>query len=79
MSHFLAHYWQALSAPAGRVRERFTKHAGAGAAAVNDEHPEDGITRAEQLEHIAVYARAGYFNMGYTVDAFHLPADSPPH
>ncbi|WP_241270039.1 hypothetical protein [Caballeronia sp. M1242] len=33
----------------------------------------------ERLEQIALYARAGYFNMGYTVDAFSTPADLPPH
>jgi hypothetical protein len=27
---------------------------------------------AERLECIAAYARAGYFNMGYTLDMFHV-------
>ncbi|BBU31805.1 hypothetical protein BTHE68_55390 [Burkholderia sp. THE68] len=69
MPHFLTHYWQALSAPAGRVRKHFT----------HDTAVPDESTRAEQLEHISVYARAGYFNMGYTVDAFQLPGESPLH
>ncbi|SPB18917.1 hypothetical protein NOV72_06122 [Caballeronia novacaledonica] len=69
MPHFLTHYWQALSTPAGRACKRFTKEA----------HAASETTRAEQLEHISAYARAGYFNMGYTVDAFQLPGESPLH
>ncbi|SAL05525.1 hypothetical protein AWB78_07548 [Caballeronia calidae] len=74
MPHFLNQYLQALSAPAGRVRKHFTKD-----AAAHDAHIANESTRAEQLEHISVYARAGYFNMGYTVDAFQLPGESPLH
>jgi hypothetical protein len=33
----------------------------------------------EQLERIAAYARAGYFNMGYTFEMFPLVGDLPPH
>ena len=33
----------------------------------------------EDLERIATYARAGYFNMGYTFDMFPLVGDLPPH
>lgn len=33
----------------------------------------------ERLERIAVYARAGYFNMGYTFEMFPLVGDLPPH
>ncbi|SAK91315.1 hypothetical protein [Caballeronia ptereochthonis] len=82
MSHFLMQYWQVLSGPALRVRERFATRAAQDAsarAAAMKEPAEDAATRADQLEHIAVYARAGYFNMGYTVDAFQLPAEAPPH
>lgn len=32
----------------------------------------------EQLERIATYARAGYFNMGYTFEMFPLVGDLPP-
>jgi IS5 family transposase len=74
MPHFLTHYWQALSAPAGRVRKHFTKD-----TAAHDVPAENESTRAEELEHISVYARAGYFNMGYTVEAFQLPGESPLH
>ena len=69
MSHILTHYWQALSAPVGRARERWRLRADL----------EEGASGAERLEQIAVYARAGYFNMGYTVDAFNASADLPPH
>ena len=74
MPHFLTHYWQALSAPTSRVRKHFTKE-----AAAQEAHAVNDTTRAEQLEHISVYARAGYFNMGYTVDAFQMPGESPLH
>jgi hypothetical protein len=70
MPHFLTQYWQALATPAGRVRKHFTK---------DDAPLESETTRAEQLEHISVYARAGYFNMGYTVDVFQMPGESPLH
>lgn len=33
----------------------------------------------EQLERIAAYARAGYFNMGYTFEMFPLVGDLPPY
>ena len=74
MPQFLTHYWQALSAPAGRVRKHFTKE-----GAAHEAHAVSETTRAEQLEHISAYARAGYFNMGYTVDAFQLPGEPPLH
>jgi hypothetical protein len=41
--------------------------------------PDDGHAESEQLERIAVYARAGYFNMGYTFEMFPLVGDLPPH
>ncbi|CAD6534396.1 hypothetical protein LMG27952_02946 [Paraburkholderia hiiakae] len=39
----------------------------------------DTSRETEQLERIATYARAGYFNMGYTPDMFPLVGDLPPH
>ncbi|SAK96619.1 hypothetical protein AWB79_07356 [Caballeronia hypogeia] len=65
MPHFLNRYWRRL---------RFARD-----LAARDEQVAHETTRAEQLEHICVYARAGYFNMGYTVDAFQLPTESPVH
>lgn len=38
-----------------------------------------GAQAHEDLERIATYARAGYFNMGYTFDMFPLVGDLPPH
>lgn len=32
----------------------------------------------ERLERIAIYARAGYFNMGYTLDMFHVIGEIAP-
>jgi hypothetical protein len=61
MSNVLMHYWRALSS-----RD---------AAVSTEEYGEEAATRAEQLEDIAVYARAGYFNMGYTVDVFQSPSN----
>jgi hypothetical protein len=66
MPNFLHLTLQALSGPAGRLRDRWSS---------DGAHPHDRASRAEQLEHIAVYARAGYFNLGYTVDAFHAPTE----
>ncbi|GAB5096048.1 hypothetical protein P9250_06230 [Caballeronia sp. LP006] len=86
MPQFLSHYLQAIYAPAGRMRERWQLRSleraraacGCNATSVI-ELPDDESTRADRLEHIALYARAGYFNMGYTVDLFQSPADLPPH
>ncbi|VXC67890.1 conserved hypothetical protein [Burkholderia sp. 8Y] len=69
MSHILTQYWQALSAPVGRARERWRLRG----------YHQDQASGSDRLEQIAVYARAGYFNMGYTVDAFYAHADLPPH
>ena len=35
-------------------------------------------TDPERQERIAAYARAGYFNLGYTYEMFHLVAQFPP-
>lgn len=35
-------------------------------------------TDPERLERIANYARAGYFNMGYTLDMFHVMGEIAP-
>jgi hypothetical protein len=47
--------------------------------AAPDTGRDDEASRAERLEYIALYAQAGYFNMGYAVDAFQPPAEPPPH
>ncbi|MBV8260905.1 MAG: hypothetical protein JO239_08090 [Paraburkholderia sp.] len=52
----------------GRVHLPPSAHAGAPRA----------TREPEQLERIATYARAGYFNMAYTPDMFPLVGDLPP-
>jgi hypothetical protein len=49
------------------------------------DEPDDSSTRerstrseAERLERVAAYARAGYFNLGYTYEMFHLAGGLPP-
>jgi hypothetical protein len=66
----MAHYLRTLIETLERGRER---------KLLRDARRNDNATDAERLEHIALYARAGYFNMGYTVDAFHMPGDSLTH
>jgi hypothetical protein len=39
---------------------------------------DDDASRAERLEHIALFAQAGYFNMGNAVDLFQPPVEPPP-
>ena len=53
----------------GRAHAPPSVHAGAPSA----------TREPEQLERIATYARAGYFNMAYTPDMFPLVGDLPPH
>ncbi|MCE4574938.1 hypothetical protein [Caballeronia sp. CLC5] len=39
----------------------------------------DAATRADRLECIALYARAGYFDMSHTADALQLHTEAPLH
>jgi len=50
------------------------------AAAASGPPAGDGraAAEAERLERISVYARAGYFHMGYTFDMYPLVGDLPP-
>lgn len=41
--------------------------------------PPPASEEPERMERISVYARAGYFNMGYTFEMFPLVGDLPPH
>ncbi|SEK07224.1 hypothetical protein [Paraburkholderia diazotrophica] len=58
------------------VRQKETHH--------KDTHDKDTQDRptpcddAERLERIAAYARAGYFNMGYTLDMFYVIGEIEP-
>lgn len=85
MPDILTHYWQSLSASARDMRDRRrmraferVRKACACTASESNEGANDAPSRTERLERIALYARAGYFNMGYTVDMFQSPADLPP-
>ncbi|MDR5816664.1 MULTISPECIES: hypothetical protein [unclassified Caballeronia] len=85
MQHILTRYWQTLSTSVRERRDRSRMRAfqrvrqdcACGTASGKTQHDEPP-SRTERLETIALYARAGYFNMGYTVDVFQSPADLPP-
>ncbi|CAG4904129.1 hypothetical protein [Paraburkholderia saeva] len=66
--NFVLRYGQALFRPFQAARNRQK-----GAQA--ERTP---LENAERLERIAVYARAGYFNMGYTFDMFHVIGEISP-
>jgi hypothetical protein len=57
------------------VARRSRAHLPSGTRAGSLEAPRE----PEQLERIATYARAGYFNMGYTPDMFPFVGDLPPY
>jgi hypothetical protein len=78
MPQFMTHCWRTLSDSLGRARERKLLREATlrmNACSCHADEP----SHAERLEHIALYARAGYFNMGYTVDAFQTPGETPLH
>ncbi|BAN27489.1 hypothetical protein [Caballeronia insecticola] len=84
MPDILTRYWHSLSASARDVRDRKrmreferVRQACACTASNVDERAGDAASRTERLESIALYARAGYFNMGYTVDLFQASAELP--
>jgi hypothetical protein len=64
-------YRRTVFIPFAAMRQRLHHHANQPAAEVR---PEDAASHddPERLERIAMYARAGYFNMGYTLDSFHM-------
>ncbi|MFM0323537.1 hypothetical protein [Caballeronia glebae] len=83
MPRLLAYYWRMLSfrlAPSsGR---RLPPEAGCPTSACACATPrgegEGEASRAERLEYIALFAQAGYFNMGNAVDLFQPPVEPPP-
>lgn len=79
MAHVLMHCLRAFSSPMGRVIERRRVRAYQRGFNACSCHGANNASGSERLEQIAIYARAGYFNMGYTVDAFHMSADFMPH
>jgi hypothetical protein len=70
MSSFTAFSWQGLVRSFEAKRRRVHEQASERQAVQHE---------PEQLERIAAYARAGYFNMGYTFEMFPLVGDLPPH
>jgi len=70
MSRLMALSIQMAARPFQAVLRRRRDRASAQQAAHDD---------PEQLERIASYARAGYFNMGYTFAMFPLVGDLPPY
>jgi hypothetical protein len=79
MSSFASCYERA----SGRRGECARRQLGTGGTAARyaDEAcalPEHSATESERLERIAMYARAGYFNLGYGLEMFHLAGEMPP-
>ncbi|KXU96896.1 hypothetical protein CR51_22495 [Caballeronia megalochromosomata] len=81
----LTHYWRILSNNFDQSSERrFLREARRAMNACACEAPRSGTlgnddaSRAERLEHIALFAQAGYFNMGNAVDLFQPPVEPPP-
>jgi hypothetical protein len=84
MAHILTSCWHMLSNRFERSRERrFLREARRAMNACGCGPPRtstrgDGeASRAERLEHIALFAQAGYFNMGNAVDMFQPPVEPP--
>ncbi|SAL36572.1 hypothetical protein AWB73_03604 [Caballeronia turbans] len=77
MSHYLLHYWHILSVRLDASRERRmlreARRAMQACACGTPTHRDDEASRAERLECIALFAQAGYFNMGNAVDLFQPP------
>jgi hypothetical protein len=59
------------------VRQRVHRGRRHDAAHARDAH-DPSRDDPERLERIATYARAGYFNMGYTLESFHVIAEIAP-
>ncbi|SAK81930.1 hypothetical protein AWB76_05580 [Caballeronia temeraria] len=84
MGHILTYCWHMLSNRFEGSRERrFLREARRAMNACACKAPH-ALTRgdgeascAERLEHIALFAQAGYFNMGNAVDMFQLPVEPP--
>jgi hypothetical protein len=58
-----------------RRRVHRERHQAAACACNAHDMPRDD---PERLERIATYARAGYFNMGYTLESFHVIVEISP-
>ncbi|MEM5383098.1 hypothetical protein VSR68_05755 [Paraburkholderia phymatum] len=79
-----AFYRHAVFEPFESVRNRLHTKPRRVAARHKETHHKDTHDRhsppddAERLERIAAYARAGYFNMGYTLDMFYMIGEIEP-
>ncbi|MPW22130.1 hypothetical protein GCT13_36165 [Paraburkholderia sp. CNPSo 3157] len=79
-----AFYRHAVFEPLEAARHRLHARPRRVAARQKETHDKDMHDRlsprddAERLERIAAYARAGYFNMGYTLDMFYMIGEIEP-
>jgi hypothetical protein len=78
----LTQYWHGFFDHIARARERrflLAAKRAMGACSCEARASADSsktrATRSETLKHIALYAQAGYFSMGYPVDVFQAPVD----
>ncbi|MHB9836119.1 hypothetical protein Q8F57_014900 [Paraburkholderia terrae] len=72
-------YRQAVFHPFQAARQRLQARSAHAAEERTDRQAEHSPRDAgERLERIAVYARAGYFNMGYTFEMFHVIGEIAP-
>ncbi|MEX3933714.1 hypothetical protein AB4Y32_18225 [Paraburkholderia phymatum] len=77
-------YRHAVFEPFEAARHRLHARPRRVAARQKDAHDKDTQDRpsprddAERLERIAAYARAGYFNMGYTLDMYYVIGEIEP-
>jgi DNA repair photolyase len=85
MPPILLRYWQSWSIRTKEARERrlvrsfqkMQRECACGSTLVAAEEP-GGSSRAERLEHIALYAQAGYFATVCSGDHFQTLAEAPP-
>ncbi|GGD75096.1 hypothetical protein [Caballeronia grimmiae] len=80
MAHLLTHYWRILSDSFDRASERrFLREARRAMNACTCDAPRavtrwgEEASRAERLQSIALFAQAGYFNMGNAINLFEPP------
>ncbi|WP_250516961.1 hypothetical protein [Caballeronia sp. INDeC2] len=76
MPQYLTQYWHILSGRIDASRERRLLREGRRAmqaCACTTTRHDDEASHAERLEYIALFAQAGYFNMGNALDQFQPP------
>ncbi len=78
-THSAAPLWGGLRHPVRSIMQRLSKQT----AAISDSSAETTAApacdrqSAERLEHIAAYARSGYFHVEYTSGTFVVPIEFP--